>query len=73
LVGLKTPIPEIFTGIEWGSSAVLEATLAGLGSHTYQLLETFFDVDTPEDVARLRAELSTSAQLRCLREWMRSL
>ena len=71
LIGLRTLIPEIFVNIEWGSTTVLESTVSKIGGHSYQLLEPFFDVDTPADVARLREEFSTSSPLRCLREWMR--
>lgn len=55
LLGLKRIIPELFEDIPWGSSSVLEETLARLQKTgaSYQLLESLWDVDRPEDISRL--------------------
>jgi rSAM/selenodomain-associated transferase 1 len=55
LIGLRRPAPPLFAGVEWGTPDVLGATLvrareAGLRVH---LLPADFDVDLPDDVARL--------------------
>ncbi|MFN2385137.1 MAG: TIGR04282 family arsenosugar biosynthesis glycosyltransferase [Thermoanaerobaculia bacterium] len=51
----------VFEEIPWSSPAVLEATLerlARLGA-SVSLLSTFYDVDRPEDVARLARDLAS--------------
>ena len=62
LVGMQRARAELFAGgtIEWGGARVLEASIAaaeraGLG---YGLLPESFDVDTGEDLERLREELA---------------
>jgi rSAM/selenodomain-associated transferase 1 len=59
LVGMRQPVPEIFSNINWGSGTVLEETVQRLRQLglSYRLLETLWDVDTVEDLPRLR-ELS---------------
>ncbi|MEX0963314.1 MAG: TIGR04283 family arsenosugar biosynthesis glycosyltransferase [Pseudohongiellaceae bacterium] len=56
LIGARAPIPELFEGISWGSDQVLAQTLVRLEASqlSCQLLETLWDVDRPEDLARLR-------------------
>lgn len=53
LIGLRRFIPELFTNIDWGTSLVLQQTVAiaeKLGvSHTY--LPALADVDRPEDLS----------------------
>ncbi|MBI4537066.1 MAG: TIGR04282 family arsenosugar biosynthesis glycosyltransferase [candidate division NC10 bacterium] len=59
LIGLRRPLSELFVGISWGTPTVLAETRerAGrLGLRT-TLLPTWYDVDTPPDLARLQAEL----------------
>lgn len=56
LIGLRAPHPEVFRGIAWGSSGVLDATLerahaAGLRT---ELLAPTFDVDDEESLQALR-------------------
>ena len=56
LIGLRRASRRLFEGIPWGSSAVLERTrtrLRRLGWR-WKELRTLWDVDRPEDVARLR-------------------
>jgi len=56
LVGLKHATPELFEGIEWGGPRVLAQTrerLVRLGMQAIELA-TLWDLDRPEDLARLR-------------------
>lgn len=57
LVGLARPLPRIFEDIAWGGSAVMARTrerLAECGASFHELA-TLWDVDRPEDYARLQA------------------
>lgn len=58
LVGCRRPVGDAFEGVSWGVSTALEATLDGLmrAGLSTALLPTLYDVDTPEDLARWRAE-----------------
>ena len=64
LVGLARPVPAMFTGIDWGADTVLAQTLARLDDAgvSYALLETLWDVDREEDLARL--DLLEAVELR---------
>ena len=56
LIGLRRVSRRLFDGVAWGSGRVLEQTrdrLARLGWR-WKELRTLWDVDRPEDVARLR-------------------
>ncbi len=55
LIGLKRSIPELFRGICWGTSEVLQQTLAiALQMElSYSLLPELRDIDRPEDLAIL--------------------
>lgn len=60
-IGLRTgtPVREVFSGIAWSSPSVLAATrerLAALGLAA-AILEPAYDVDRPEDLARLKRDL----------------
>ena len=60
LIALRAPCPSLFRDIAWGSSGVLDATLArardsGLRVH---LLAPTFDVDDADGLAALRALLA---------------
>ncbi len=60
LVGLRRATPALFTDVEWGTAAVLEVTRArarALGLRVH-LLPPWHDVDTVEDLARLRRDLA---------------
>jgi rSAM/selenodomain-associated transferase 1 len=55
LVGLRRSAPALFDGVAWGTAGVLAQTrerLAGLGLRWHEL-EPLWDVDRPEDLARL--------------------
>ena len=56
LIGVRRAARGLFTGIEWGSAQVLAQTRRRLRRLRWQWTElrTLWDVDRPEDVARLR-------------------
>jgi rSAM/selenodomain-associated transferase 1 len=59
LVGLRTPLPELFHAVPWGTDAVLDRSrqiLRRLGRR-WRELEVRHDVDRPEDLARLPLDL----------------
>ncbi len=61
LIGLQRPVPQVFTGIDWGTDAVLRQTLEaiqGLGLRVAKL-KPLRDVDRPEDLSVWEAETST--------------
>lgn len=61
LVGLREPQPELFEAMTWSTPDVLPQTLDRIhraGRSVFQLPE-WYDVDTAEDLARLRGDLAT--------------
>jgi rSAM/selenodomain-associated transferase 1 len=59
LVGSSAPIPGLFNDVAWSTPTALADTLRNavtLGL-AVEMLPAWYDVDTPEDLARLRAEL----------------
>jgi rSAM/selenodomain-associated transferase 1 len=54
------PVRELFSGIAWSSPSVLATTRSRLDSLTLRaaILEPGYDVDRPEDLERLRADLA---------------
>ena len=61
LVGVRRPCAGLFDGVPWSTSRTRATTVAraeALGLRV-SLLPSWFDVDTAEDLARLRAELGT--------------
>ena len=61
LIGIKRPLPELFIHMDWGTSDVLTKTrqrIEELKLDCYELQEQW-DVDTPEDYARLPEVLYT--------------
>lgn len=60
LVGLTQPQPDIFTGIDWSTTRVLEQSLqkaAELGLKA-ALTPDWYDIDTAQDLLRLVSELN---------------
>jgi len=57
LVGAKKLLPQMFRGVDWGTSRVLRQTLRILKNAgvSYALLKQDFDLDRPSDLRRLRA------------------
>jgi hypothetical protein len=65
LLGLRAPRPELFDGVAWSTPGVLRQTeerARRLGLDLARLPETF-DVDTPDDLERLRELLAADASL----------
>jgi len=62
--------PEIFQGIEWGTSSVLASTIARIAAtgRTMALLPERYDLDTTQDLERFRAEEHEGEVARLLRE-----
>lgn len=58
LVGLARPVPGIFSGVAWGGDQVMAETRRRLEETgvRWKELETLWDVDRPEDCARLERE-----------------
>lgn len=61
LIGLKEAHPSLFEGIAWSTDQVFVQTLErARASHLrVSRLPAWYDVDTPEDLARLKCELLT--------------
>ncbi|MGE0267474.1 MAG: TIGR04282 family arsenosugar biosynthesis glycosyltransferase [Candidatus Omnitrophota bacterium] len=61
LAGMKKFRPEIFTGVEWGTSAVLSKTLEIIGKieHNVALLDEKEDMDTIESLKRFSGRMET--------------
>lgn len=59
LLGARGAVPPVFDGPAWGGSGVLAHTLDSLvrAGVPYRLLEFWYDVDRPEDLALMRAHL----------------
>ena len=60
LVGVTSPQPALFEGIQWSTDAVLAVTLEKARSRnlTIHLLPRWFDVDTEADLRRLHADVT---------------
>lgn len=58
LIGLRRHEPRLFAGIDWGNAAVMAQTRARLAEMgwTWRELAPRWDVDRPEDLARLAGE-----------------
>src|SRR5262245_51956268 len=56
LIGLRKPAPQLFAGISWSVSSVMAETRQRLTAQglTWRELAPLWDVDRPEDMARLR-------------------
>jgi rSAM/selenodomain-associated transferase 1 len=62
LIALRRHVaPEIFRNIAWGTSSVYAETVSRLKPYRWRALRTVWDVDRPEDLARLRALRFASA------------
>lgn len=63
LIGARRVSLRIFTGVGWGSGEVMAQTLRNLDEAglRYRLLRTVWDVDRPEDLARLKSRPLSSA------------
>ena len=56
LIGLARPTPALFTGMTWSTSEVMAETRRRMTTQslTWQELPPMWDIDRPEDLARLR-------------------
>jgi len=56
LIGARKPVPQVFAGISWGTRRVLSQSLTALRKArlSYRLLLRDFDLDRPDDLARVR-------------------
>ncbi len=65
-VGLREPAPGLFERIEWSTPRAYAQTAHNAARLRLRLLELppWYDVDTPEDLARLRAELDADPEAR---------
>jgi rSAM/selenodomain-associated transferase 1 len=62
LIGLKRPCRSLFDNIPWSGPSVLSETLRRASAQRLEVatLPTWFDVDTPNDLLRLRNDLATN-------------
>jgi len=62
LIALKRPCLALFDDIPWSSPAVLSETLLRASQERLEVatLPSWFDVDTPNDLVRLRNDLATN-------------
>jgi hypothetical protein len=70
LIGMRSWVPELFSGIPWSTSEVAELTLKkaqALGL-TVLLLESWYDVDTVKDLKRLKKDLDMQSGKSCICE-----
>jgi rSAM/selenodomain-associated transferase 1 len=59
-IGARVPVPELFADMRWSTPEVMPATLERLRARTdltHAVLPRWYDVDSAEDLARLRAHL----------------
>jgi rSAM/selenodomain-associated transferase 1 len=61
LIGARHVPVELFRGIAWGGSSVYEETVQRLTGYRWRALRRVWDVDRPEDLARLRSLRFSSA------------
>lgn len=62
LIGLKRSLRALFEGITWSGPTVLTETLRRASAQRLRVstLPSWFDIDTPADLARLRQDLATN-------------
>lgn len=67
LIGLRAPQPSLFEGIHWSTGEVLAQTRARAASRqlTTFLLPPWHDIDTIDDLNRLRAYLQSTSDADC--------
>ena len=77
-VGVRGPAPGLFDSVEWSTPRAYAQTARNAARLSLRLLELppWYDVDTPADLARLRAELDADEAARgrapSTSEWLRS-
>jgi rSAM/selenodomain-associated transferase 1 len=65
LIGLNQSLPQIFEAMAWSHDQVLEQTRVKLASLRIDtlLLPLWFDIDTPDDLRRLKSQFDLDASL----------
>jgi uncharacterized protein len=58
LIGARVPVPELFVDVHWSTAEVLPTTLQRLAGRSSLVLPPWHDVDSAEDLVRLRTELA---------------
>ena len=77
-VGLRAPAPGLFDSVEWSTPRAYQQTARNAARLGLRLLELprWYDVDTPADLTRLRAELADDEDARgrapATYEWLRA-
>jgi uncharacterized protein len=59
LIGARLPVPELFVDVHWSTAEVLPTTLQRLTGRSSLVLPPWHDIDSAEDLVRLRTELAT--------------
>ncbi len=65
LLGLRRPVEAVFRGVDWSTEAVHRQTLEKAGEAGLSVYEgdSWYDVDAPEDLVRLREEVAARPRL----------
>ncbi len=66
LIGLRTAVPSIFGGVRWSSQRTFDDVFrnaSDLGLHLREV-PSWYDVDEPRDLEKLRVELTNNANAR---------
>jgi hypothetical protein len=65
LIGLRAPHPDLFEAIPWSTSRVLPQTIRRAEAKGLRIvrLPSWYDVDTPGDLERLRGELERTEEI----------
>lgn len=65
LIGLRKLEPRIFEVVEWSSPRIFEQTKRNIENLNLSLSEilVWYDVETPEDLQRLKRELTSNPQI----------
>lgn len=77
-VGARSPVPGLFDSVAWSTPRAYAQTARNAARLNLRLLElpSWYDVDTPAELARLRAELDADEAARgrapSTTEWLRS-
>ncbi len=67
LLGLARPVPDLFTGIHWGTGSVLAQSLSIINNLglSVKKLRTLHDVDRPSDLDHLRVDSRFADVINC--------
>jgi rSAM/selenodomain-associated transferase 1 len=68
LIGLRSNMPELFRKIPWSTSEVTESTIRKTvkSGATFTLLNKWYDIDTVQNLLRLKKTLDSKPQIRRL-------